>query len=387
MQIVAKHSGAVSSLAVTRATGRLISSGDDGVINVYGPRGMSIMSRLRNAHGCEHLGLCDGGEKLVYVTRDGWIEYRGSSTGSKYPIKGAQYPRGEYGSKPEYKYLQMFGDFRTERFAVVLQYDWRQSSLTQPQGPERIKPSCVELYRFGRRRRRNTLNRFGNIVNLTAEKLTCACWTESFFAGAWGHTVGIHDGRERFSVGYDAPDGGWFGKFHLGSDVRCMTSAVNNDIVYGGTEDSRIFRLNLMSEALDEPRYWRIPDGPVIECVAISPCGRYLAVGVEYDAYGAILVYSGQEMRPVLMLDSGRSPTHLAWRYDRFEEAPDARDPDEALTLFSGHTNGNVVKWYVARQLRWQGLLEERVRPPASTGRVERVADPTEETLERAIDV
>jgi hypothetical protein len=46
-----------------------------------------------------------------------------------------------------------------------------------------------------------------------------------------------------------------------------------------------------------------------------------------------------------------------------------------------------VVKWYVARQLRWQGLLEERVRPPASTGRVERVADPTEETLERAIDV
>jgi hypothetical protein len=74
-----------------------------------------------------------------------------------------------------------------------------------------------------------------------------------------------------------------------------------------------------MSEALDEPRYWRIPDGPVIECVAISPCGRYLAVGVEYDAYGAILVYSGQEMRPVLMLDSGRSPTHLAWRDDRVE--------------------------------------------------------------------
>lgn len=309
------------------------------------------------------------------------------STGVKYPIKGAQYPRGDLGSKPEYKYTQVFPDFRTDRFAVVSLYDWKQSTLQQPQGPERIKPTRLELYRFGRRRRRSTLNRFGNMVNMSPERLTCGCWTESFFVGAWGNTVAAHDGRDRFSVGYDAPDQGWFARNSIGSDVRCLTSSPTNDVVFGGTEDSRIFRLNLLSEALDEPRYWRIPDAPAIECVAVSPCGRYLAVGVEYDAYGAILVYSGQEVRPVLMLDCGRSPSHLAWRYDRFEEAPDARDPDEALTLFSGHGNGNVVKWYIARQLRWQGLLEERVRPPAQASKVERVADPTEETLERAIDI
>jgi len=367
----------------------VISSGDDGTIYVYGDRGQVVISRLRNAHGCFDLGLCDGGERLVYVTRDGWIEHRGVSTGVKYPIKGAQHPRANHGERQaEYKYIQSFGHFHTGKFAVVKQYDWKQSTMTQPQGPERIKPSCLELYRWGRgRRRRNDLVREGNLVNLSAEKLTTGCWTESYFVGAWGNTIGTHDGHDRFSSNYEQPDQGWFNKYPIGADVRCMVPAPLGNAVWGGTEDGRVFRLNLDSEAFAEPRYYRIPEAPIIECIAVSPCGRYLAVGVDYDLYGAILVYSGQEVRPVLMIDCGRSPTHLVWRYDRFEEAPDASDPDEALTLFSGHGNGSVCKWYVARQLRWQGLMDERPRTPAQGGKVERVADPVEENLERAIDV
>lgn len=387
MQIVAKHSGAVSSLSVTRATGRLVSSGDDGTIYVYGNRGHSVASRLRNAHGCFDLSLCDGGERLVYVTRDGWVEHRSVSTGFKYPIKGTKRPRADYGERDaECKYIQSFGRFYPGRVAIVKQYDWKQSAMTQPQGPERIKPSCLELYRWGRgRRSRNDLVRFGNIVNMSAEKLTAGCWTENFFAGAWGNTIGTHDGYDRPS-NYEQIDQGWFRRFSLEAHVRCMTAG-DGDTVWGGTEDGRLFRVNLESEALVEPRYYRIPETPIIECVAVSPCGRYLAVGVDYDLYGAILVYSGQEVRPVLMIDCGRSASHLVWRHERFQEAPDGDDSDEALTLFSGHGNGNVCKWYVARQLRWQGLMDERPRTPAQRGEVERVADLVEENLGRAIDV
>lgn len=372
---------------MTRATGRLISSGDDGTIYVYGERGHTVVSRLRNTHGCHHLGLCDGGERLVYVTRDGWLEHRGVSTGTKYPIKGATHPRANYGERAaEYRYEQVFSNFHDKKFALLRLYDWKQSTLTQPQGPERIKPSSLNLFRFrNSRRRTNEPIQYGNTVYLSAEKLVAGCWTENFFAAAYGSTIATHDGHDRYSTNNESPDAGWFAKHSVGADVRCMAPG-GGDTVWGGTEDGRIFRLNLQTEALAPAEFYRIPETPVIDCVAASPCGRYLAVGVDYDAYGAILVYSGREVRPVLMIDCGRVPSHLAWRYERFQEAPDADDPDEALTLFSGHGNGNVCKWYVARQLRWQGLMEERQRPPGQD-RVERVADLVEENLGRAIDV
>lgn len=356
---------------------------------VYGDHGTQLLSRLKNTHGCRHLGVCDGGERLAYVTRDGWLEYRGVSTGVKYPIKGAQHPRAPYGEKvPEYKYDRLYGNFVSDRFAVTRLYDWKQSTLQQPQGPERARPTVLDLYRFGRRRRRNELVRFGTPVTLSVDNLTAGCWTENFFAGAWGNLIGTHDGRDRYPADGERPNAAWFRQFQIGSDVRCMVSAQSGDNVWGGTEDGRIFRLNLESEALDGPDYFRIPDAPTIECMAVSPCNRYLAVGVDYDSYGAVLVYSGREMTPVIMVDcSNWAPGCLAWRYDRFQEAPDATFPDEALTLFSGHGNGSVCKWYIARQLRWQGLLEERVQRPQAAAAGTRVPDLVEDTHDRVIDV
>ena len=128
MKIVAKHSGAVISLGVTRGWGHLISGGSDGTVYVYGGQGNSVSSRLRNAKGCIHLGMCDGGNRLLYLTNEGSFEHRSlthRSTGIKYHVRGVIQPRPDFGEKSaNHRYEQVFPNFVDNRFAMVKVYDW-----------------------------------------------------------------------------------------------------------------------------------------------------------------------------------------------------------------------------------------------------------------------
>lgn len=378
------------SLQLTRATGRLISAGDDGTVFVYGDRGRTVVTKLRSTNGCKSLGLSDRGERLLYTTNDGWLEHRGVSTNLRYPVKGQKHPQKNWDEDvPKYTYDRVYADFNSDRFALAKLYHWDPATSGSRDGSRRLKPTMLEFFRFSRRRsRRNDMTSFGTATTLSVDALTAGVWAGNCFVGAWGNFVGIQTEDGRYVDNRGEPNVAWAKKIELGSDVRCLMNRSSEDFwVWGGTEDGRLFRVDATVE-FPVAEYWRIPDTPLIECLDVSPDRQYLAVGVDYGDYGAILVYTGLQLTPVLMIDTGiHAPTRLAWRYERNAESPDSAEPDEALTLFSGHGNGNVCKWHVARQLRWQGLLEERVqRSPAASAAV-RVPDPTEENFGRVIDV
>lgn len=368
MRIVTKHSGACVAVATYPEHKFVYTAGADGSIHVLSDGGEVVFSKPRQKAGAADLTMALGAGRLVYLENEfktiGWRDVK---------IDPPSFPAGGQRTLPAGYHGLHLTTVASDHLAAVA-----------------CSRGLIWLIQWGRGHRRTArIVREGRHELPDGQVLTCLQYVDpsGLFLAA-----GVHRGTTGASwngmlrVYHGVLEHTFTDRLESSLEVDAGYAPVciartEGRVVYAGLEGGRVMRLDLREWVpggpAPAPDVVRIPQTPKVTAVAVSACGRFVAVGADYEEYGGVLLYDA-DLKPLAMFDTTSEPYSLAFHQ------PWMPDQAPTPTLFSGHAGGQVIKWYLDRQLTWMNLVDER-----PTNREPRIAssDAEEFTHQRAIDL
>lgn len=367
MRIVTKHSGPCVAVATHPEHKFVYSGGADGMIHVLSNEGEVVFTKPRQKGGAAGLAMAMNGGRLVYLQDQlrtlAWRDVR--TDPAAFPVGGSRkLPRDLQGAHLSTTAADSLfavgcdqgllwvgqwgrGRGRTHRIVQEVRHQMPAGSMI----------TCVQY-----------VSTYGTLLAVGVHQLNTGA--------SWNGHLSLYEGvPDRCSPTRLTP----LFDVDVGHGPRCVARTTNK-IVYAGLHNGHLMRLDLRGYVPGGPRpdpaVISIPQSPRVSAVAASSCGRFVAVGADYGDYGGVLLYDA-ELKPLAMFDTSSEPHALA-----FHE-PWLPDDPPAPSLFSGHEGGQVVKWYIDRQLTWMRLVAETRKPKPLVGAFEE-----EETAhQRAIDL
>lgn len=357
MRIVTKHAGSCVAVATHPEHKFVYTAGADGSVHVLSNDGEVVFSTLREKGGVAAMCLGMDGYRLAFMERAAdRVRWRDVQPGA------ARFPSGRTAALPTglggIHLTAVGGD---HLFAVGCNYgrlyvgQWGRG-----QGRTQRVPKAA--------------------LHKLPEGHTVSCCQYVDPAGLRLAVGVVPPNRRAFWSGYlsvynGVPETAADTRLHALMDVDVGFAPVcvartEGRVVYAGLAEGRLMRLDLRGYdppgPAPVPDVVKIPQAPKVTAIAASACGRFVAVGADYDAYGGVLLYDA-DLRPLAMFDTTSEPTALAFHQ------PWLPDDAPVPALFSGHPGGQVMKWYIDRQLTWMRLVDER--PAAREPLVGAVAD------------
>ena len=372
MRLVTKVASGCVSLTTAPGHAFVYAADGTGTIHVLGSQGETVHTKVKNPDGAYNLALMKGNTRLMYTGfHQRHVEWREVKQSGRFPAGG----------------MHAFPADESTVICTGVSPDGRVVAAGHAAGK-------IGLYRFGDHGR--SLNRLQYRCHVEIPgrpRVNCLGMsgaTRTFLTAAWENRACV------MMLQGDSPPA-VIGDVTPGLKFREIARHAR-DAAYAILDDSRLLRVAINEGEGDGEAAWfptlgapdlvRVPGGPSLVSIAVSPCGGFVAVGADYNQeYGAVLLYDATDLRPLAMFDTSSEPTAL--EFAEFVTTEILHDPyapvdHTELALFSGHDNGQVIKWYISRQLQWLSRIAER-----PSGRRAEPTDPgyTGGAPERALDI
>lgn len=371
MRIVTKHAGACVAIATHPEHKYVYSSGAEGAVHVLCDSGEQVLSKLRQGDGSDFLAMAMSGTRLVGLTdKFTTLIWRDVKT------EGAtRFPPGGRRTVPDKRQALCMTTVASDHLVAVAcsggllwvcqwgrgakrtQKIVREARYQMPGSP--IVTAIQYVNATG------TMLAVGRLIGgRAADRRSALPSLLSIYDGVPTSSTETHL-ICRFDVDLDSPAG-------------CIAQTEKR-VVYAGLENGTLLKLDLREyTGVGRPparQFVSIPQSPLVTAIAVSPCGRFVAVGADFGDYGGVLLYDA-DLKPLAMFDTSSEPYALAFHQ------PWMPDDPPPPTLFSGHFGGQVIKWHISRQLTWMSLVAAPPRPTTPA------YDPTAEVgHSRAIDL